>query len=69
MCTCRTKASSFTCYFNRLIADLLTGPLELTRRQKVLVWDDEIEITDEQLHGKEPDGPDDEPVSASSPRA
>lgn len=27
----------------------LTGPLELTRRQKVLVWDDEIEITDEDL--------------------
>ena len=25
----------------------LTGPLELTRRQKVLVWDDEIEITDD----------------------
>ncbi|KAF8492299.1 phosphatidylinositol 3 and 4-kinase-domain-containing protein [Gautieria morchelliformis] len=24
------------------------GPLELTRRQKVLVWDDEIEVTDEE---------------------
>jgi phosphatidylinositol 4-kinase type 2 len=25
------------------------GPLELTRRDKVLVWDDEIEVTDESL--------------------
>ncbi|KZT26839.1 hypothetical protein NEOLEDRAFT_1090374 [Neolentinus lepideus HHB14362 ss-1] len=25
----------------------VTGPLELTRRQKVLVWDDEVEIVDE----------------------
>lgn len=25
------------------------GPLELTRRQKVLVWDDEVEVTDEML--------------------
>ncbi|EPT04947.1 hypothetical protein FOMPIDRAFT_1039812 [Fomitopsis schrenkii] len=25
------------------------GPLELTRRQKVLVWDDEIDVTDEML--------------------
>ena len=28
---------------------LFVGPLELTRRQKVLVWDDEIEVTDEML--------------------
>ncbi|THH27844.1 hypothetical protein EUX98_g6338 [Antrodiella citrinella] len=25
------------------------GPLELTRRQKVLVWDDEVEVADERL--------------------
>ncbi|KAI0949689.1 hypothetical protein AcW1_009222 [Taiwanofungus camphoratus] len=25
------------------------GPLELTRRQKVLVWDDEVEVTDDML--------------------
>lgn len=27
----------------------MTGPLELTRRQKVLVWDDEIEVEDDTI--------------------
>jgi len=29
------------------VIDILLGPLELTRRQKVLVWDDEIELPDD----------------------
>lgn len=28
---------------------LAQGPLELTRRQKVLVWDDEVEVTDDEV--------------------
>lgn len=28
---------------------IYTGPLELTRRQKVLVWDDEIELTEDNM--------------------
>jgi len=43
------------------------GPLELTRRQKVLVWDDEVEVTDEELRsGEEPDN---EEVGPASPHA
>lgn len=32
-----------------------TGPLELTRRQKVLVWDDEVEVQEEVIHDPETD--------------
>jgi phosphatidylinositol 4-kinase type 2 len=35
----------------------------------VLVWDDELEITDEQLQGKGHEVPEDDAVSLSSPRA
>ncbi|EMD37556.1 hypothetical protein CERSUDRAFT_94557 [Gelatoporia subvermispora B] len=46
------------------------GPLELTRRKKVLVWDDEVELTEE-LHASSPNGA--EPASprpaVASPRA
>ncbi|KAF7782539.1 hypothetical protein Agabi119p4_1915 [Agaricus bisporus var. burnettii] len=31
------------------------GPLELTRRQKVLVWDDEVEVQEEVVHDTETD--------------
>lgn len=32
---------------------MMIGPLELTRRQKVLVWDDEIEVPEETVHEAE----------------
>lgn len=32
-----------------LLLTSYTGPLELTRRQKVLVWDDEISLTDDNM--------------------
>ncbi|KAG6862265.1 hypothetical protein C0995_002196 [Termitomyces sp. Mi166 len=33
------------------------GPLELTRRKKALVWDDELEILDDNLESQIPNGP------------
>ncbi|GBE81198.1 Phosphatidylinositol 4-kinase lsb6 [Sparassis crispa] len=44
------------------------GPLELTRRTKVLVWDDEVEVTEEMLPDLPSGGPH-SPHPASSPQA
>lgn len=45
----RMKANKTTDRIH-LLADLLfSGPLELTRRQKVLVWDDEVEVEDDTI--------------------
>jgi phosphatidylinositol 4-kinase type 2 len=38
-----------------LLIMLSIGPLELTRRQKVLVWDDEVEVQEEIIHDTETD--------------
>jgi len=45
------------------------GPLELTRRQKVLVWDDEIEVTDERLSEITTSGPSPVQPPPASPHA
>ncbi|OCH91462.1 hypothetical protein OBBRIDRAFT_792290 [Obba rivulosa] len=44
------------------------GPLELTRRKKVLIWDDEVELT-EDLHREELNGVPSPHLAAASPRA
>lgn len=37
---------------------MLKGPLELTRRQKVLVWDDEIEVLEDMMPDPDPEAVD-----------
>ncbi|CAL1707082.1 unnamed protein product [Somion occarium] len=44
------------------------GPLELTRRTKVLVWDDEIDLTDENIPSLLEEGPTSSPVNVPLPR-
>ena len=50
-------------------ANAISGPLELTRRQKVLVWDDEVDIADERLPEIVTTGPSPVHPPPASPRA
>ena len=49
-----------------LISTFALGPLELTRRTKVLVWDEEVEAQEDDLHHDDSEPPLSPAISASS---